>query len=33
MATLDGPTLAVGDIFDMDVPMRWADADPLNHLN
>jgi hypothetical protein len=33
VAVLDGPTLAVGDIFDMDVPMRWADADPLNHLN
>lgn len=26
-------TLAVGDIFDFDLPMRWADADALNHLN
>ena len=26
-------TLAVGDIFEFDLPMRWADADPLNHLN
>jgi acyl-CoA thioester hydrolase len=25
--------LAVGDIFDFDLPMRWADADALNHLN
>ena len=33
MAVSDGSTLAVGDIFEMDVPMRWADADPLNHLN
>ena len=33
VAVLGEPTLAVGDIFDLDVPMRWADADPLNHLN
>lgn len=26
-------TLEVGDIFDFDMPMRWADADALNHLN
>lgn len=26
-------TLAVGDMFDFDLPMRWADADALNHLN
>ncbi|MCM0036572.1 MAG: acyl-CoA thioesterase [Burkholderiaceae bacterium] len=26
-------TLEVGDIFDFDLPMRWADADALNHLN
>lgn len=25
--------LEVGDIFDFDLPMRWADADALNHLN
>lgn len=25
--------LEAGDIFDFDLPMRWADADALNHLN
>ena len=27
------PTLAVGDIYDLDIPMRWSDADALAHLN
>ena len=26
-------TLAVGDIYDLDIPMRWSDADALAHLN
>jgi acyl-CoA thioester hydrolase len=25
--------LKVGDTYEIDVPMRWADADALNHLN
>ena len=35
MTQTDGAArmLEVGDIFDFDLPMRWADADALNHLN
>lgn len=29
----EGATLAIGDTYDMDVNMRWADADSLQHLN
>lgn len=28
-----GATLQIGDTYDMDVNMRWADADSLQHLN
>lgn len=28
-----GPTLQIGDIYDIDVKMRWADGDSLQHLN
>ncbi|WP_311197067.1 acyl-CoA thioesterase [Sheuella amnicola] len=31
-AAENGP-LRVGDTYEIDVPMRWADADALNHLN
>ena len=27
------PTLQIGDIYDVDLDMRWADADSLQHLN
>jgi len=26
-------TLEIGDAFEVDLPMRWADADMLQHLN
>jgi len=26
-------SLAPGDVFEVDLPMRWADADMLQHLN
>ena len=26
-------TLKVGDCHQIDLPMRWGDADPLNHMN
>ena len=26
-------TLVEGDIFEVDLPMRWADADMLGHMN
>ena len=29
----DGPALQTGDTYDIDVNMRWADADSLQHLN
>ena len=25
--------LSVGDVFEVDLPMRWADADMLRHMN
>jgi acyl-CoA thioester hydrolase len=28
-----GPTLQLGDTYDIDVKMRWADGDSLQHLN
>ncbi len=29
----EGDTLHIGDTYDIDVNMRWADADSLQHLN
>lgn len=29
----DQRTLSVGDWFDQDIPMRWADSDMLRHMN
>jgi acyl-CoA thioester hydrolase len=26
-------SLAIGDVFEIDLPMRWADADMQRHLN
>ena len=28
-----GRRLAVGDVFEYDIPMRWSDSDALNHMN
>ena len=28
-----GRKLAVGDVFEYDIPMRWSDSDALNHMN
>ena len=25
--------VAVGDVFEVDIPMRWSDADMLQHMN
>lgn len=25
--------LSIGDVFEVDLPMRWADADMLRHMN
>jgi acyl-CoA thioester hydrolase len=25
--------LSVGDVYEIDIPMRWADADMLRHMN
>lgn len=33
MAGSESQTLMVGDIYDLDIPMRWSDADALAHLN
>ncbi len=33
MSGAENCPLKVGDTYEIDVPMRWADADALNHLN
>jgi acyl-CoA thioester hydrolase len=33
LAGSEPQTLMVGDIYDLDIPMRWSDADALAHLN